>query len=98
MDTEICLIINHFAIICEYVPCFQGFETYQDTRKVTSVLVTGHGAVPSRLPNKERRLSTDADVAKLRATSRTASAAESPIPRLWPLWADLHPKTYEAGL
>lgn len=54
MDTEICLIINHFAIICEYVPCFQGFETYQDTRKVTFVLMIGHGEVPSRLPNKER--------------------------------------------
>jgi len=55
-----------------------------------------HGEMPSRHPNKEGQLSTDADVVELRVASRTAIATESPTPRLWSLWADLFPKTDEA--
>ena len=55
-----------------------------------------HGEMPSRHPNQEGQLSTDADVVELRVASRTAIAAESPTPRLWSLWADLFPKTDEA--
>ena len=48
-----------------------------------------HGEMPSRHPNMEGQLSTDADVVELRVASRTAIAAESPTPSLWSLWADL---------
>lgn len=55
-----------------------------------------HGEMPSGCANEEEQLSTDADVVKPRAASRTAIAAESPNPRLWSLWADLFPETDEA--